>query len=82
VKRAASAAFGCEKEVGGVQGSLDVGYAVQRTKQPVCAFGVGDAVESNAHGPNENVRLADLRNYVKFLVFLLTGAPHDASTAD
>ncbi|UYZ40720.1 MAG: ArgE/DapE family deacylase [Candidatus Methanospirare jalkutatii] len=83
VKRAASAAFGCEKEVGGVQGSLDVGYAVQRTKQPVCAFGVGDSVESNAHGPNENVRLADLRNYVKFLVFLLTGAaPHDASTAD
>ena len=72
VKAAASDAFGVSKATIGVQGSLDVAYAVKRTKQPVCAFGVGRSVESNAHGPDENVRIQDLRDYVKFLVTLLT----------
>ena len=72
VKAAASDAFGVSKATIGVQGGLDVAYAVQRTKQPVCAFGVGRSIESNAHGPDENVRIKDLKDYVKFLVTLLT----------
>ena len=72
VKAAASDAFGVSKGIIGVQGGLDVAYAVQRTKQPVCAFGVGRSTESNAHGPDENVRIQDLKDYVKFLVRLLT----------
>ncbi|MBE0515767.1 MAG: ArgE/DapE family deacylase [Methanophagales archaeon] len=72
VQAAASAAFGVSKAAIGVQGGLDVAYAVQRTKQPVCAFGVGRSIESNAHGPDENVRIQDLKDYVKFLVTLLT----------
>ncbi|MDI6884900.1 MAG: ArgE/DapE family deacylase [archaeon] len=72
VKAAASDAFGVSKGIIGVQGGLDVAYAVQRTKQPVCAFGVGRSIESNAHGPDENVRIKDLKDYVKFLVRLLT----------
>lgn len=72
VKVAASDAYGVPKEIIGVQGGLDVAYAVQRTRQPACAFGVGRSIESNAHGPDENVRLSDLNAYVKFLVTLLT----------
>lgn len=72
VQRAASAAFGVPKGITGIQGGLDVGYAAQRTNQPVCAFGVGSSTESNAHGPNENVRLSDLKGYVLFLLQLLT----------
>ncbi len=71
VQDAASDSFGVSKEITGVQGGLDVAYAVQRTKQPVCAFGVGSSVESNAHGADENVRIRDLKDYVKFLVRLL-----------
>ncbi len=76
VKDAASDAFGISKPIIGVQGGLDVGYVVQRTNQPVCAFGVGRSIESNAHGPNENVRISDLKNYVKFLVRLLVNVNH------
>ena len=72
VTEAASDAFGVSKGTIGVQGGLDVAYAVQRTNQPVCAFGVGSWTEGNAHGPDENVRISDLKNYVKFLVRLLT----------
>jgi succinyl-diaminopimelate desuccinylase len=72
VQVAATDAFGVSKGVIGVQGGLDVAYVVQRTKQPVCSFSVGNWMESNAHGPDENVRLSDLTNYVKFLVRLLT----------
>jgi len=71
VKDAASDAFGVSKEIIGVQGGLDVAYAVQKTKQPVCAFGVGNWIESNAHGADENVRIQDLKDYVRFLVWLL-----------
>ncbi len=71
VQSAASDSFGVSKEITGVQGGLDVAYAVQRTNQPVCAFGVGSSVESNAHGADENVRIRDLNDYVKFLVRLL-----------
>ena len=71
VQTAASAAFGVHKPITGVQGGLDVAYAVQKTGQPVCAFGVGSSMESNAHGADENVRIEDLKNYVKFLVMLL-----------
>jgi len=71
VQVAASTAFGSHKPITGVQGGLDVAYAVQKTKQPVCAFGVGSSMESNAHGADENIRIEDLRNYVKFLVMLL-----------
>ena len=72
VREAASDAIGVSKGVIGVQGGLDVAYAVQKTNQPVCAYGVGSWTESNAHGPDENVRISDLTNYVKFLVRLLT----------
>jgi succinyl-diaminopimelate desuccinylase len=71
VKDAASDAFGVSKEIIGVQGGLDVAYAVQKTKQPVCAFGVGNWIESNAHGADENIRIQDLKDYVRFLVRLL-----------
>lgn len=72
VQDAASDAFGVSKEITGVQGGLDVAYAVQKTNQPVCAFGVGNWIESNAHGADENVRIRDLKDYVRFLVRLLT----------
>ena len=72
VKAAASDAFGVSKETIGVQGGLDIAYAVQKTHQPVCALGVGSWTESNAHGPDENVRISELKNYVKFLIRLLT----------
>jgi succinyl-diaminopimelate desuccinylase len=72
VQAAATDAFGVSKGVIGVQGGLDVAYAVQRTKQSACAFSVGNWKESNAHGPDENVKISDLTNYVKFLVRLLT----------
>lgn len=71
VQDAASDAFDVSKEITGVQGGLDVAYAVQRTNQPVCAFGVGNWIESNAHGADENVRIQDLNDYVRFLVRLL-----------
>ncbi|MBC8521456.1 MAG: ArgE/DapE family deacylase [Methanomicrobia archaeon] len=71
VQDVASDSFG-HKEITGVQGGLDVAYAVQRTNQPVCAFGVGNWIESNAHGADENVRIRDLKDYVRFLVKLLT----------
>ncbi len=71
VQTAASAAFGVHKPVTGVQGGLDVAYAVQKTGQPVCAFGIGSSIESNAHGADENIRIEDLKNYVKFIVMLL-----------
>lgn len=71
VQEAASDAFGVPKGTIGVQGGLDVAYAVLKTKQPVCAFGVGSWTESNAHGADENVRISDLKNYVKFLLRLL-----------
>jgi succinyl-diaminopimelate desuccinylase len=72
VQEAASDAFGVSKHIIGVQGGLDVAYAVQKTNQPVCAFGVGSFMDSNAHGADENVRIRDLKGYVKFLVRLLT----------
>lgn len=71
VQDAASDSFGVSKEITGVQGGLDVAYAVQKTNQPVCAFGVGNWIESNAHGADENVRIRDLKDYVRFLVRLL-----------
>ena len=72
VQDAASDAFGVAKTLIGVQGGLDVAYAVQKTKQPVCAFGVGSFMDSNAHGADENVMIKDLKDYVRFLVGLLT----------
>lgn len=72
VQDAVSAAFGVYKPIIGVQGGLDVAYAVQRTNQPVCAFGVGCFVDCNPHGADENVAISDLENYVRFLVGLLT----------
>ncbi|MDF2954584.1 MAG: Acetylornithine deacetylase/Succinyl-diaminopimelate desuccinylase [Candidatus Alkanophagales archaeon MCA70_species_2] len=77
VRRNASAAFRREMDVIGVQGSLDVAYAVQKTGQKACAFGVGRSVESNAHAPNENVRLEDLLNYTKFLMLSLFNLDRD-----
>lgn len=72
VQDAVSDAFGVYKPIIGVQGGLDVAYAVQRTNQPVCAFGVGCFVDCNPHGADENVAISDLENYVRFLVGLLT----------
>ena len=73
VQDAASDTFNVSKGIIGVQGGLDVAYAVQRTNQPVCAFGVGCFVDCNPHGPDENVGIRDLIDYEKFLVRLLTG---------
>lgn len=56
----------------GLQGSLDVAYAIQQTKQPVAIFGVGRILESNVHAADENVRVDDLVDYTKFLGMLLT----------
>ncbi|MHC1579715.1 MAG: M20 family metallopeptidase [Candidatus Alkanophagales archaeon] len=77
VRRNASAAFRREMEVIGVQGSLDIAYAVEKTKQKACAFGVGRSVESNVHAPDENVRIEDLLNYTKFLVLSLFNLDDD-----
>jgi succinyl-diaminopimelate desuccinylase len=71
VQKAASDAFGVYKPIIGVQGGLDVAYAVKRTQQPVCSFTVGNSVESNRHGPDENVRIQELKDYVRFLLRLL-----------
>jgi succinyl-diaminopimelate desuccinylase len=71
VQDAVSNAYDVPKGIIGVQGGLDVAYAVQKTKQPVCAFGVGSWIDSNAHGADENVRIRDLKDYVRFLVRLL-----------
>jgi len=72
VQKIASQVKGKKRELVGTQGSLDVAYAVQRTKQPVACFGVGRVLESNAHGSNENIRIRDLMDYAKFLGLLLT----------
>ncbi|MHC1635940.1 MAG: M20 family metallopeptidase [Candidatus Methanospirareceae archaeon] len=72
VREKASSAFGENKEIIGVQGSLDVAYAVKRLRNTSCCFfGVGSSMESNAHAANENVRIEDLKNYTRFLIYLL-----------
>jgi succinyl-diaminopimelate desuccinylase len=70
VKDAASDVFGVSKMIMGIHGGLDISYAVQKTHQQVSAFGVGSSTESNAHGPDENVKISDLKIYVKFLLRL------------
>ncbi|MFQ6061881.1 MAG: M20 family metallopeptidase [Methanosarcinales archaeon] len=63
-------------ELAGIHGSLDVAYAIQITKQPVCCYGIGRALESNVHGEDENIRINDLVNYTKFLGKLLCKDDH------
>lgn len=62
-----------EISVAGAHGSLDVAYAIDITKQPVCCHGVGRLLESRAHAEDENIRIEDLVRYTRFLGLLLTG---------
>ncbi len=55
----------------GAQGSLDQAYATEKTGIPTCVFGVGRQLESNIHGLNENVRIADLEGFARFLIQLI-----------
>ena len=43
----------------------------QKTGIPTCVYGVGRQLESNIHAPNENVRIADLEGFARFLIELL-----------
>ncbi len=55
----------------GSQGSLDQAYATDKTGIPTCVYGVGRQIESNIHGPDENVRIDDLESFARFLIELM-----------
>ncbi|NMC09700.1 MAG: ArgE/DapE family deacylase [Methanothrix sp.] len=71
VRAAVQRGMGFLPRLSGAQGSLDQAYATEKTRIPTCVFGVGRQLESNIHGPNENVRIADLEGFSRFLVELL-----------
>ena len=73
VQDAASEVSGRKVRVVGTQGSLDVGYAVKVTGLPACCYGIGSRTESMAHGDNENIRIDNLIEFMKFLGRLLYG---------
>lgn len=71
VRKAVEKGMGFMPRVSGAQGSLDQAYATEKTGIPTCVYGVGRQLESNAHGLNENVRIADLEGFAQFLIELL-----------
>jgi succinyl-diaminopimelate desuccinylase len=73
VKRVADEVSGRDVSFAGAQGSLDVAYAVNVTGLPVCCFGIGRRMESNAHADDENIRVEDLVMYMRFLGRLICG---------
>ena len=71
VREAVERRMGFMPQLSAAQGSLDQAYATEKTGIPTCVYGVGRQLESNIHAPNENVRIADLEGYTKFLIELL-----------
>ncbi len=71
VRDAVKRSYGFVPRVSGAQGSLDQAYATDKTKMPTCVYGVGRQMEANIHAPNENIRLADLESYARFLIELM-----------
>ncbi|MDD4161215.1 MAG: ArgE/DapE family deacylase [Methanothrix sp.] len=71
VREAVQRGMGFYPRLSGAQGSLDQAYATEKTGIPTCVFGVGRQLESNIHGLNENVRIADLQGFARFLIELL-----------
>ncbi|MDM7940192.1 MAG: ArgE/DapE family deacylase [Methanothrix sp.] len=71
VRAAVQRGMGFLPRLSGAQGSLDQAYATEKTHIPTCVYGVGRQLESNIHSPNENVRIADLEGFSRFLVELL-----------
>lgn len=71
VRAAVQRGMGFLPRLSGAQGSLDQAYATEKTRIPTCVYGVGRQLESNIHAPNENVRIADLEGFSRFLVELL-----------
>jgi len=74
VRAAVEKGMGFLPRLSGTQGSLDQAYATEKTKIPTCVYGVGRQLESNIHGRDENVRMADLEGFARFLVELLRTA--------
>lgn len=71
VRDAVRRSYGFVPRVSGAQGSLDQAYATDKTKIPTCVYGVGRQMEANIHASNENIRLADLESYSRFLIELM-----------
>ena len=71
VREAVKRGMGFMPRLSGAQGSLDQAYATEKTRIPTCVYGVGRQLESNAHGLNENVRIADLEGFARFLIELI-----------
>lgn len=71
VREAVERGMGFLPQLSAAQGSLDQAYATEKTGIPTCVYGVGRQLESNIHAPNENVRIADLEGYARFLIELL-----------
>lgn len=72
VREAVRRTTGTLPRISGTQGSLDQAYASDVTHIPAAVFGVGRQIESNIHGADENIRIADLMNFSKFLAALLS----------
>ncbi|VVB72604.1 putative metallohydrolase [uncultured archaeon] len=71
VREAVKGGMGFMPRLSGAQGSLDQAYATEKTRIPTCVYGVGRQLESNAHGQNENIRVADLEGFARFLIELM-----------
>jgi len=76
VREAVQRGMGFLPRLSGTQGSLDQAYATEMTHIPTCVFGVGRQIESNIHGPNENVRVSDLEGFCRFIIELLLAPEH------
>jgi len=74
VKQIAESVSGERLSVFGSGGSTDVAYIVKTTRMKVASYGIGRHKESRIHGENENVRISDLLNLVKFIAILATEA--------
>jgi acetylornithine deacetylase/succinyl-diaminopimelate desuccinylase-like protein len=71
VRAAVERGMGFMPRLSGAQGSLDQAYATEKTRIPTCVYGIGRQLESNAHGLNENIRMADLVGFTRFLIELM-----------
>jgi succinyl-diaminopimelate desuccinylase len=72
VRQSIEKSMGFLPRLSGAQGSLDQAYATDKTNIPTCVFGVGRQLESNIHAANENVRIADLEGFTRFLMALVS----------
>lgn len=71
VREAVESSTGFLPRLSGAQGSLDQAYATDKTGIPTTVYGVGRQMESNIHSQDENVRLADLEGFARFLIELI-----------